>query len=152
MPSGSTRVIVASLYSLPFTVLKSSESAAAAKDKRKIVKNFVCTFRLDPAQICSQISIFQSRRIAWQPSIQLTNCLVMSATADSSDGELSEAKHLWSNPLGDSRIDPRFFDFAQNDTEIWLLVQFCTTVGFQQTSKVECALAQRSKRSLYSLY
>jgi len=35
---------------------------------------------------------------------------------------LSEAKHLWSNPLGDYRIDPEFFDVAQNDTEIWLLV------------------------------
>ena len=79
----------------------------------------------------------------------------MSATADSSDGELSEAKHLWSNPLDDSRIDPRLkawprglrplrcsFDFAQNDTEIWLLVQFWTTVGFQRTSKFECGPAQ----------
>ena len=55
---------------------------------------------------------------------------------------LSEAKHLWSNPLGDSRIDPRFFDFAQNDTEIWLLVQFWTTVGVQRTSKFECTLAR----------
>jgi hypothetical protein len=55
---------------------------------------------------------------------------------------LSEAKHLWSNPLGGSRIDPRFFDFAQNDTEIWLLVQFWTTVGNQRTSKFECAPAQ----------
>src|SRR4029077_11003999 len=100
MPSGSTRVIVASLYSLPLTVLRSSESAAVAKDKSKIVKSFVCTCRLDPVQICSQISVFQSRRIAGQRSTQVTNYPVMSATADSSDGELSEAKHLWSNPLG----------------------------------------------------
>src|SRR5580765_2133656 len=119
MPSGSTRVIVASLYSLPLIVWKSSESTAPAKDKSKIVKSFVCTCRLGPVQICSQISVFQSRRIARQRSAQLTNYLVM----------LSEAKHLWSNPLGGSRIDPRFFDFAQNDTEIWLLVQFWTTVG-----------------------
>jgi hypothetical protein len=69
---------------------------------------------------------------------------VMSATADSSDGELSEAKHLWSNPLWDSRIDPRFFDFAQNDTEIWLLVQFWTTV-VQRTSEFECTLSRRLK-------
>jgi hypothetical protein len=55
---------------------------------------------------------------------------------------LSEPKHLWSNPLGGSSIDPRFFDFPQNDTEIWLLVQFGTTVGFQRTSELECALAQ----------
>jgi hypothetical protein len=32
-------------------------------------------------------------------AFQLTNSPVMSATADSSSGELSEAKHLWSNPL-----------------------------------------------------
>jgi hypothetical protein len=132
MPSGSTRVIVPSLYSLPLTVLKSSESAAAAKDKSKIVKSFVCTCRLGPVQICSQISVFQSSRIAGPQNTQLTNHAVM----------LSEAKHLWSNPLGDSRIDPRFFDFAQNDTEIWLLVQFWTTVGFQRTSKFERAPAQ----------
>ena len=132
MPSGSTRVTVASLYSLPLTVLKSSESAAAAKDKSKIVKSFICTCRLAPVQICSQISVFQSRRIAERWSTQLTNCPVM----------LSEAKHLWSNSLGDSKIDPRFFDFAQNDTEIWLLVQFWTTVGFQRTSKFQCAPPQ----------
>jgi hypothetical protein len=35
-----------------------------------------------------------------------------------------------------------FFDFAENDTEIWLLVQFWTTVGLQRTSKFECAPAQ----------
>src|SRR4026207_1382020 len=81
MPSGSTRVIVASLYSLPLTVLKSSESAAAAKDKSKIVKSFVCTCRLDPVQICSQISVFQSRRIAGQRSTQLTNYPVMLSEA-----------------------------------------------------------------------
>jgi hypothetical protein len=55
---------------------------------------------------------------------------------------LSEANHLWSNPLGGSRIDARLFDFAQNDTEIWLLVQFGTTAGFQRTSKFECVSAQ----------
>src|SRR5260370_33380467 len=132
MPSGSTRVTVASLYSLPLAVLKSSESAAAAKDKSKIVKSFVCTCRLDSVQICSQISLFQSRRIAGQRSTQLTNFSVM----------LSEAKHLWSNPLGGSRIDPRFFDFAQYDTEIWLLVQFWITVGFQRTFNFECTPAQ----------
>src|SRR5882724_11334711 len=35
MPSGSTRLIVASLYSFPLTVLKSSENAAAVKDRIK---------------------------------------------------------------------------------------------------------------------
>jgi hypothetical protein len=39
---------VASLYSLPLTVLKSSESAATAKDKSKIVKSFIRTCRLAP--------------------------------------------------------------------------------------------------------
>src|SRR5437763_4889904 len=90
-------VTVASLYSLPLSVVRSSENAAAAKHKSKNIKSFVCTCRLGPVQICSQISVFQSRRIAGQRNTQLTNQPVMCATADSSSAELSEAKHLWSN-------------------------------------------------------
>jgi len=62
----------------------------------------------------------------------------MSATADSSCGELSEAKHLWFIPLSGigRKIDPRLkawprglrplrcsFAFAQNDNLVWLLKQ-----------------------------
>src|SRR3954453_24216622 len=96
-PSGSMRVTVASLYSLPLTVVKSSEHVAVAKDKSKNIKSFVCTCRVGPVQICSQISVFQSRRIAGQRNTQLTKQPVMSATADSFGTELSEAKHFWSN-------------------------------------------------------
>ncbi len=43
MPSGSTRVIVASLYCLPLTVVKSSEKPSDAKDKIKAVTSFLFT-------------------------------------------------------------------------------------------------------------
>src|SRR5436190_18447027 len=72
------RVTVASLYSLPLAVVKSSENAAAANDKSKNIKSFVCTCRVGPEQICSQIPVFQSRRIAGQRNTQLTNQPVMS--------------------------------------------------------------------------
>jgi len=46
MPSGSTRVMVASLYSFPLTVLKSSEKAPDATEKIKTVRTFVFTYCL----------------------------------------------------------------------------------------------------------
>src|SRR3954451_10243602 len=117
-PSGSMRVTVASLYCLPLTVVKSSENAAAAKDKSENIKSFVCTCRVGPVQICSQISVFQSRRIAGQRNTQLTIQAVMYATADSSGAELSEGKLLWSNfPLSEigSKINPEILRYNQND-------------------------------------
>jgi hypothetical protein len=51
-------VTVASLYSLPLIVLKSSAKVADAKDKSKIVKSFICTCRLESsADLFSNISI-----------------------------------------------------------------------------------------------
>src|SRR5436189_5908114 len=44
MPSGSTRMTLASLYSLPLIVLKSSEKPSDAKDKIKAVTSFLFTF------------------------------------------------------------------------------------------------------------
>jgi hypothetical protein len=38
------------LYSLPFTVVKSSENAADAKNKNKNINSFVCTCRLAPVR------------------------------------------------------------------------------------------------------
>jgi len=38
-----------------------------------------------------------------------------------------------------------FFDFAQNDIEIWFVVQFGTTGGYQRTDKFECAPGQWSR-------
>jgi hypothetical protein len=78
-------------------VWMSSESAAVAKDKSKIVKSFVCTCRLDPVQICSQISVFQSRRIAAQRSTQATTYPVM----------LSEAKHPATQFSTDAGLDAK---------------------------------------------
>src|SRR5207245_11638697 len=47
IPSGSTRVTVASLYSFPLTVLKSSEDAANATEKIKNVRTLVSTSYLN---------------------------------------------------------------------------------------------------------
>src|SRR5204863_2644898 len=55
MPSGSTRVTVASLYSFPVTVLKSSACATEMNDRIKTVRSFVFTCLNQTLLFCSHI-------------------------------------------------------------------------------------------------
>ena len=77
---------------------------------------FICVrlprLRAAASTACAGITQRAQRcaRFSGNARVHLINVAVMSATADSSCGELSEAKHLCLFPLVDrSRFDPRFF-------------------------------------------
>src|SRR6266508_3920504 len=55
MPSGSTRLTVAFLYSFPASVLKSSEKATDTNEKIKTVRSFVFTCLNRTSPFCSHI-------------------------------------------------------------------------------------------------
>jgi hypothetical protein len=66
MPSGSTRLTVASLYSFPLTVLKSSACATEMNDKIRKLRSFICIRCFDHQHSALKYS-FPARKIAQIP-------------------------------------------------------------------------------------
>ena len=83
---------MASLYSFPFTVLKSSAKAAEVKQRIKHVKTFV----LISWEVASSLLIF------W--NYQVKDNLSVEYNASSQSPSLSEAQRLWSNSPKDEVI------------------------------------------------
>src|SRR5204863_4220109 len=98
IPSGSTRLTVASLYSLPFNVLKSSAKTVEMKERIEKVSTFVLIVELmGVAFLLCYFGLVRSRRIPGE--------VVRSITLS-----LSKANHGWSNsPERSGLIDQRFF-------------------------------------------
>src|SRR5438552_9749443 len=67
MPSGSTRLTVASLYSFPVTVLKSSACATEMNDRIRKLRSFICIRCFDHRHSAVKYS-FPARKIAQIPA------------------------------------------------------------------------------------
>src|SRR6266446_9088163 len=77
IPSGSTRLTLASLYSLPFNVLKSSAKTADMKERIEKVSTFVLIVELmGVAFLLCYFGLVRSRRIPGRRSgsVVLVNC------------------------------------------------------------------------------
>src|SRR6266550_1065028 len=95
IPSGSMRVTVASLYSLPLTVLKSSAKAADAQHRIKNVATFVLICYVNRrSRFSSDILAFSGQgESVWERTPRLSRL------------SLSEAQHLWSNWANEERFE-----------------------------------------------
>src|SRR5438034_10841861 len=70
IPSGSTRLTVASLYSLPFNVLKSSAKTAEMKERIEKVSTFVLIVELmGGCLLLCYFGLVRSRRIPGRRSV-----------------------------------------------------------------------------------
>src|SRR5205823_10942544 len=99
IPSGSTRLTVASLYSLPFNVLKSSAKTVEMKERIEKVSTFVLIVELMGLPFFCAISALSGQ--GEFPGAEVVRSITLS---------LSKANHGWSNsPERSGLIDQKFF-------------------------------------------